>query len=812
MKLPSIIFAFFYFSILQAQPQQRPPQIKITGIVSDQLTGQPLEFATVTLQHFRRTEMVFGGLTDEKGYFEIEMPAGKYNITFEYLSYGSRVISEKELKSTQDLGTITLSPDEQLLDELTIRAERTTVEMKLDKRVYNLGQDLMVKGGNASDVLDNVPSVAVDAEGNVSLRGNESVRILIDGRPSTAININDALKLIPAETLEKVEVITNPSARYDAEGSSGIINIVLKKGKESGMNGVFTATIGYPENSTLTGTVNYKVKNVNFFTSQGFRKVQNPGTFYNETRYLESGTDITRNYVIEDRVFDRKNLGYNGNIGLDWFITPKTTWTHNVLYRTSDEQEIVNTNLDFFNNENIYQNSTFRYNDGKEVDKSLEYTSNFRHRFKKEDHTLSFDVSLSKNDENEAYEIQDITQERNDIGTTQNNQLLQLDYVLPINQKSRLEAGYRGSFVQNRRDFLYEKFLDNAWINQTDFSNNFEYLENVHSLYSQFGSKLDKFNYLLGLRWEDSDIHVNQISSENFNNKKYNNFFPSAFLNYEFDESFGLSLSYSRRIQRPRGRHLNPFSEISSSLNIFQGNPDLNPVYTSSFDFGMIKRWEIVTLNASVYYNISKDPFQFIRRESGLYLPDGSAVLFSGPVNAGTEDRLGIEFTLNLNPSKKWRVNANFNFFRVTGSGTYEYTTLEGNLRSIDLTNEALTWSARFNSKYTLPWNIDWQANFSYNAPQKTAQGKSIGLPTLNSAFSKDIWKDRATLNFNISDVFNTRRRISESNIPGVLYSYTNMQWRQRQFSLGFTYRFNRKKSEKDQQKQQNREEFDGMM
>lgn len=812
MKLPLIIFVCFCFSLLQAQPQQRPPQIKITGIVSDKLTGQPLEFATVTLQHARRTEVLFGGLTDEKGYFEIEMPAGKYNITIEYLSYGSQIIPERELKSSQDLGTIALAPDEQLLDELTIRADRTTVEMKLDKRVYNLGQDLMVKGGNASDVLDNVPSVAVDAEGNVSLRGNESVRILIDGRPSTAININDALKLIPAETLEKVEVITNPSARYDAEGSSGIINIVLKKGKDNGVNGVFTATIGHPENSTFTGTVNYKVKKINFFTSQGFRKIQNPGTFYNESKYLDTGTGEIRNYVIEDRKFDRNNIGYNGNIGLDWSITPKTTWTHNILYRTSDEREIINTTLDFFNSENIYQNSTHRFNDGQEIDKSLEYTSNFRHHFKKEDHTLSFDISLSNNDETEAYEIQDVTQERNDIGTSQNNQLFQLDYVLPVKQNSRFEAGYRGSFVQNRRDFLYEKFIDNAWINQTDFSNNFEYLENVNSLYTQFGSKINKFNYLLGLRWEDSDIHVNQLSADVFNNKKYNNFFPSAFLNYEFDETFGLSLSFSRRIQRPRGRQLNPFSEISSSLNIFQGNPDLNPVYTNAFDFGIIKRWGIVTLNASAYYNVSTDQFQFIRRESGLYLPDGSAVLFSGPVNAGREDRLGLEFTINFTPSKKWRVNANFNFFQVTGSGTYEYTTFEGNLRSIDLTNEALTWSARVNSKYTLPWNIDWQANFSYNAPQNTAQGKNIGLPTLNTAFSKDIWKDRATLNFNITDVFNTRRRISESNIPGVLYSYTNMQWRQRQFSLGFTYRFNRQKSDKDQQKQQNREEFDGMM
>ena len=349
--------------VLSAQPGQRPPQIKVTGKVLDKNTGQPLEFATITLQHVRRSEMITGALTDEKGNFDIDMPAGMYNITIEFLSYATLTIPNKELKSSTDLGAFSLAPDDQLLDELTIRAERTTVEMKLDKRVYNLGQDLMVKGGTASDVLDNVPSVAVDAEGNVSLRGNENVRIFIDGRPSNAININDALKLIPAESLEKVEVITNPSSRYDAEGSSGIINIILKKGKATGLNGIFTATAGYPENTTLTGNLNYKMKKINVFTSQGFRKTFSPGTFLNESRFIDRLTGDTRNYINENRRFERNNLGYNGNLGVDWYVGPKTTWTNMVLYRNSAENELINTRLDYFDNTETFQNSLFRIND-----------------------------------------------------------------------------------------------------------------------------------------------------------------------------------------------------------------------------------------------------------------------------------------------------------------------------------------------------------------------------------------------------------------------------------------------------------------
>lgn len=808
-----ILGIFFTYSIFSyAQPAQRPPQLRISGKVMDKPTGLPLEFATITFQHVRRKEIMTGGLTNEKGVFELEISKGTYNITIEFISYGEVVIENKEIMVSGDIGVFELSPDEQLLDELTIRAEKTAVEMKLDKRIYNLGQDLMVKGGSASDVLNNVPSVAVDAEGNVSLRGNESVRILIDGRPSNAINIVDALRMIPAESLDKVEVITNPSARYDAEGSSGIINIVLKKGGESGMNGIFTVTAGFPETETATANINYKIKKFNLFTSQGFRNNTNPGSFFNESQFFDRSTGDTRNYIIENRTNERKSIGYNGNIGFDWFVGPKTTWTNMAMYRNTSQTEITTTQIDYFNNVKTYESSLYRYNDGTGIRENIEFASNLKHQFKKEDHKLTFDVSISKGLDDDRFAIVDVVNEKNDIITDQVNQMYQLDYVLPIKKNSRFEAGYRGSFLNSERDFRYEKLIDNEWTNQGDFTNVFEYIEKVNAVYSQFGSKIKKFNYLLGLRWEGSDIDVNQLTSNELKNKRYNNFFPSAFLNYELDENLGLSLSYSRRIQRPRGRQLNPFSEISSIYNIFRGNPDMDPVLTHAIDLGILKRWELVTFSASAYYNLSSNAFQFVRRESGIVLNDGTPVIFTGPVNAGDEKRFGFETNINYNPIKKWRINANFNLFHLESEGEYSFTDISGANKTINLDNKAVTWTARINSKYTLPYKIDWQLNFTYNAPQTTAQGKSIGIPALNTAFSVDVMKDKATINFNISDVFNSRRRIFEANIPGVMSSYTNMQWHQRQFTLGFTYRFNRKKSDRDQQRQQGREEMEGMM
>jgi len=248
----------------------------------------------------------------------------------------------------------------------------------------------------------------------------------------------------------------------------------------------------------------------------------------------------------------------------------------------------------------------------------------------------------------------------------------------------------------------------------------------VNAFYTQFGTKINKFSYLFGLRWEDSNIEVNQLVTNDFNNKRYNNFFPSAFFAYELSENSNVTLSYSRRIQRPRGRFLNPFPNISSNINIFSGNPDLDPALTHAVDFGYLKRWNKVTFNTSLYGNKTDDVFSFIRRESGEFV-DGIPIILSGPVNLATEYRLGFEFTLNYSPYKWWRLNGNFNFFRNETQGEYVYTNFLDEEVVIDLDNVATGWFARVNSKITLPYKIDFQTNATYNAPQKTLPRKNVG-------------------------------------------------------------------------------------
>ena len=780
---------------------QRPEGKKITvsGKVIEKGTNLPLEYATIVFEN-STTKQLSGGITDENGVFKFEVIAGNYNVRAEFISFKTVTIPQKVFNADSNLGTIQMEADVAQLNEIEVIAEKSTVEIKLDKRVYNVGKDMMVKGGTVSDVLDNVPSVTVDAEGTVALRGNENVKILIDGKPSglAGINIADALKLLPADAVEKVEVITNPSARYDAEGGGGIINIVLRKGKANGVNGSVMVNAGDPETYGTSINLNKKSDDYNLFSNIGYNYRNNPGNSLVDAEYFNADGTTSR-FIKERRTNERLSEGYNANFGIDLNLSKSLTWTNALTFRENNGKNPDNV---FFYNFDASNNPTFvrnRLNDQKSDEFSIEYSSNFTKKFKKDDHKLTVDFATSQNRENEFATIYDqilddpasLTTQGTSNKNKQQRNLIQTDYVLPIGKNGRFEAGYRGSFQKNLTDFVVTPV--------SNFSNTLEYIENVNALYSQYGSKINKFSYFFGLRFEDSHIEVNSLSLNDYNTKKYNNFFPSATFNYEFSESSSVSLSYSKRINRPRGRFLNPVSSLSSNINIFQGNPDINPSYTDAIDLGYLKKWKKLTFNTSAYINITNDAFQFIRKESGLFV-EGVPVILSTPINLSKEYRTGFEFNLNYTPYKWWRLNGNFNAFRNETQGDYSYVDYLGNTINQNFDNVALTWFARISSKITLPYKIDWQTNGTYNAPQSNAQGKSLGVASMNLAFSKDVLKDKASISLNVSDVFNSRKRIMETNIPNVVNSYSEMQWRVRQVMLTFTYRFNKQKNDKERQ------------
>ena len=785
MKLNFIIVFVLFLTATVANTQN---DIKVEGTVVELDSNFPLEYATVTFKTKPNDKVITGGITDAQGNFSVEVPAGTYDIIIEYISYKTKTYLNKPLTKDINLGTVSLALDIESLGEVTIIAERTTVDIKLDKKIYNVGKDLTVRGGTVSDVLDNIPSVSVDAEGAVALRGNDDVRILINGKPSGLVGLNstEALRQLPAESIERVEVITSPSSRYDAEGTAGILNIILRRSKLQGINGAVTVNAGYPNQAGVSGNINYRTGDFNFFNTSSYNYRERPGNAFTNTEYL-----TTNNRLLEERDFERIQKSFNTNIGVEWYINETTSLTTSIQYRDSnDSSETINEQQTFDEDGNLIEMSN-RFDPEFEDDTTLQYSLNFDKQFGDNTaHKLTGSFQVESSSELEKSLIVQDGFDSEDVATDENQDriFLQTDYVLPINETSQLELGYQGRFLTLDTDYKVA-FNDGSgdFILDIDLSNNLIYKEYVNAFYSQFGSKIgNKFSYLLGLRMEDSRITIDQVTSSDFERKNYVGLFPTVNLAFEITEDQNITLGYNRRIRRPRSRYINPFPSRSSATNLFQGNPDLDPSYSNTLDLGYFKNYGRLSLNSSIYYQNATDVFVFITEETGETTDLGGIevpIIRRTPINLATNIRYGFEFTLTYKPTSKWNINGNFNLFQSITEGFYEGT---------DFGAENLSWFARLNNKYTLPGAIDWQTRINYRGPSEDAQNLNKGIFSMDLAFSKDFFDEKASLAFNISDVFNSRKRVTETSTP-TFNAESEFQRRVRSFNLAFTYRFNQK-------------------
>ncbi|AXT59338.1 TonB-dependent receptor [Aquimarina sp. AD10] len=819
MKKFLFVLPLFVLYTIQAQQRNFPTgPINIKGIILDQDTNTPLEYATLSFFNPRLQKVVTGGITDGNGLFNIEIDAGVYDISIEYISFETKKISKQKLFKNTDLGTITLALDRESLDDVVIIAEKTTVEVRLDKKIYNVGKDLTVSGGTVSDVLDNVPSVSVDVEGNVALRGNDNVRILINGKPSGLVGLNstDALRQLPAESIERVEVITSPSARYDAEGTAGILNIILRRSKLQGLNGAITINSGYPLRAGISGNINYRTGDFNFFTTSGYNYREIPGNSLSETRFLnidDNGLDNPDTFLNEKRDFDRIRKGLNTNFGVEWYINDSSSLTTSFLFRSSDNESNTTNIISEPDANGTILSQNIRFDPEIEDDVTKQFSLNYTKNFNTSGHKLTFDFQKEKSNEEEDSRITQDNQSAIELVNTNEDQdriLLQADYVLPLKKKSQFELGYRGNFNTLDTDYLVQ-IEDNGIITtDTDLSNTLLYKEYVNAVYSQYGSKTGKLSYLLGLRIESTRITIDQQTTNDLSKKNYTDVFPTVNLGLEISEKQSITLGYNRRIRRPRSRFINPFPSRSSATNLFQGNPDLDPSYANTFDLGYLHKFGKLTLNSSVYYNRSTQVFNFISEDTGDTATIGVdendvpvivPVIRRTPINLTSADRYGFEFTLIYNPSRKWRINGNFNAFQNNVRG-------ENNGESLDADN--FSWFARLNNKITLPAKIDWQTSIFYRGPNENAQTKSDGIFSTTLAFSKDLFKEKASVTFNVNDVFNSRKRMSTAT-TSTFISDSEFQWRERSFNLSFTYRFNQKKKKKRPQRDLNgQDDFEG--
>ena len=780
---------------------QRPTQSKaffISGKVIDKDTKDPLEYATVVLKNLKN-QKISGGITNDKGLFNITVLQGFYDISVEFISFKTINFKSRTINKSINLGTVVLSEDGEVLDEVNIIPEKSTVDIRLDKKIYNVGKDMTVKGGNVADVLDNVPSVSVDIEGNVSLRGNENVRILIDGKPSSLVGLDgtSALRQLPADAIERIEVITSPSARYDAEGPAGILNIILRKGKITGFNGAINPTIGDPSQYGISTNLNYRTKKYNIFTNSGYSYRNGPGNGVNNSTYFDNSGAVT-GYLNEVRNNNRLRKGFNTSFGLEYYLNDSSSILGNIVYRNSDGDNTSINSVEIFDASYNLTDSRIRNENEISDSKSTQFSINYTNRLNDTGKKLTIDLQYSKSDQNEVGTINQDNAFVEDNTTIQNStrKLVQIDYVYPFGEGSQLEVGYKSNFENRDSDYK----VNNPTINpQFDPSNNLDFEQNIHALYTQYGRRFDKFSYLLGLRGELSDIKINLLTtSENFD-KKYSQLFPTVNLGYEISEDQSITVGFSKRLRRPRSWFLNPFESRTSETNIFKGNVDLNPTFTSSYDVGYLKKWKKLTVNSSIYFRHSTGVFQFISQERGD-LVNGVPVIVRSPINLSSEDRYGFEFTTNYSASKKVNFSGSFNFYGFETVGEYN---------NIDFGNKDSNWSTRFNARVTLPANIQWQTRLSYRGGQKNAQSTSDGVFSANLAFSKDLLKDNGTMVLNISDVFNSRKRTGYSYTPNSS-TYGEMQWRQRQISLSFVYRFNQKKNQKQSRQRQNNDFEEG--
>ncbi|BFP42919.1 outer membrane beta-barrel family protein [Flavobacteriaceae bacterium GF1] len=791
MKKLFLVFVWMLPILALAQKPQNFKPIQITGTVIDKDTGLPLEYATLIVQSIRNPERITGGITDAEGKFEVETPPGVFNISVEYIAYTTYVSKKQQLRSNTDLGIIYLSPDVSLLEEVEVVAEKTTVELRLDKKIYNVGKDLTVQGGTVSDVLDNVPSVSVDVEGNVQLRGNDDVRILINGKPSaiTGLNSTEALRQLPAESIEKVEVITSPSARYDAEGSGGIINIILRRSKLQGLNGALTVNGGYPKSAGINGNLNYRTGNINIFTNTGYNYRTRPGNSLNDTDFFDAEGNFT-NALREERDFDRIRRGLNANLGVEWYINKTASVTQSIFVRDSDNESETTNN---FVQSDVAGNtrSGFRFDPETEKDDTFQYAFNFDKQFNGElDHTLTFAFQYEESDEVEESLIVQNGFDSESVRTAEDQRriFMQSDYVVPLGKNGQFEVGYRGDFNRLNTDYdvvFIEPTLDVLGI--TDPSNVLDFKETINAFYTQYGNKFKDFSFLAGLRYEATRLIINQIETGDFNRNNFDGLFPTLNLNYEISEKESFQLGYNRRIRRPRSRFLNPFPSRSSPTNLFQGNPNLTPSFSNQIELGYLKRWEKLTLNGSIYFQRSTNVITFIVEDTGedtFFDGEQLSILRRTPVNLARNDRYGLDFTATYRPTRKWNLNTNINLFNFITRGDF-------NDQNFDAEN--LSWFIRLNNKITLPSSVDWQTRIFYRGPTENAQTRNQGIFSLDLAFSKDFFKERASLAVNVSDLFNSRRRISETVTP-LFNNDSEFQWRVRSYNLAFTYRFNQKK------------------
>ena len=775
---------FILFSLLLSINALAQNTVIVKGKVVDE-ASVAIPYANVAAYRTADSALVEGTATGELGLFELNLEPGNYYLRITFLTYDPKIIRNIDINTSEkDLGIIKLKENAVGLDEVIVTETKSQMQLQLDKKVYNVGSDLTDRGGNASDILDNVPSVTVDVEGNVSLRGSQNVRILINGKPSGLVGISstDALRQIPANMIERVEIITNPSARYEAEGEVGIINIILKKEQSKGVNGSINATAGYPEDFGVGVNLNWRRDVINLFTNIGLNYDKNPGGGFSEQTFFDNGVPI----AFSESETERVRGGTSGffQFGTDIFLNDFNTITASGLYETGAEDNYAEVVYRDFNAEGQLIGNSIRIDDEVETEHDIETALNYTRKFKQKDRKWTIDLSYNLNDDTEKSDFREtngseVIFQRSTNTEDQTNLLVQTDYIHPIGTDGKFEAGLKGTYRDIENDYTVEQLdSDNNWYVLPEFDDELAYQENISAAYIIYGNKMGKFSFQAGVRGEYSDITATLIKLDTSTHKEYFQLFPSAHITYEINELNQLQLSYSRRLSRPRFRYLLPFSNFSDSRVRWQGNPDLDPEFSNSFEFGYLRYLDKGSILTNLYYRHITGVIERVTLVNEV----NEIEVF--PINLSTANAFGVELSGNYDLTKWWTLTGSVNFYHQVTNGEF---------RGENLSSEATTATTRWTTRFKLPKQLNIQTSFDYRAPSNTTQGRRLAMYAWDAGVSKDIFKGKGTLTLSARDILNSRQRRMITETPEY-YAESEFRWRSRSVILNFSYRINRQK------------------
>ncbi|WP_276965534.1 TonB-dependent receptor [Bacteroides graminisolvens] len=789
---------------------------QITGKVIDASTKQGMEFANISLRKTGSKEFIKGTVSDQLGAFRLDgVSNGNYVVAVSVVGYAT---FEKELtigtgQKTINLRKILLKEDTQLLNEVQVVGQRSQMKFEIDRKVFNVDQSLATAGGSASDVLGNIPSVQVDPEGEVSLRGNSSVTVWINGKESglSADNRAQILEQLPAESIERVEVITNPSAKYNPEGTAGIINIVLKKNRKAGYYGSLQAGVDTRGGYNAAGNVNFSSGKFESFVNVGTRVRKSEGEGYTNRQNLDdNGNPVSSLNQLRNDEDTRKPV--IARMGTTYHATDKDHFSFSGfgLLGRGDETDWLNYTS---NIPGSFTNSL-----RTSAEKRKMNIGNFEIGYKR-DFSEKSNLDLSA-----SYNLVNITPESSFLqvsnyagGTStssyqfQENVMkprkweFQADYVTEFGEHNKIEAGYKGEFLTSKSKVsTYSGTSEgNAAFNEGLY-NNFTYDQNVNALYATYSKRINRFGIQLGLRGEHTRTNTNSLGYNQSETDHpaykddYFSFYPSAFLSYQLPSNNELQLNYTRRVSRPWGGQLNPFVNLTDSTNISYGNPSLLPQYSNSLELNYIKNWESHTLSASLYYRNTDNVIQRISYRDG-------DIMKSTFENIAKTQSAGTELILKNNLFRMIDLTSTLNFYYNKLDG-FSYLPEGATTPVVGEADEDFSWSARIIANIMLPWGVSLQATGDYNSRELVAQGYRKANHAIDLGLRKSFLDRKLSLTINTRDLLNSRKR--ETITSGSGFSQESVFARSgRTVGFTLTYNFgNMKGSSKrpDRQEQQN--------